>query len=505
MSIDVRVGGVRGSGQARWRRRLARFSPLFGILLFLAAGTFAFPYTVDDAFVLARYATRFTAGAGWTMVDGPPTDGVTGPLGIVPGAVAAAWGWDPVRAQKLTGLVAAGLAVGASARFLMRRSGGYRTAPVFIALVVSQTAVVIWSVAGLETGLAIAAATSATLGVLSRRLDGVTAGVGIGALAWLRPECALFSAVLLVGSVGRAGWQRMWAISGVSVVALLASRWALFGGVLPLSFWAKPADLALGLGYALRGTAVVTGCAGCVLVSRAAHRESRALVVAVALVAHVFAVMLAGGDWMPGFRLFAPIVPAYALLAALGVRERRGVLQSAALVAALVVPAGDLAIQSLPARGAGIRLAERGGALCDVLQVLLADSPEEGAVAAVDIGYLGHHCEIERIVDLAGITEPRIAHQPGAHLAKRFPLRLLEERGVEVVILRSFVRPELAQGRIVHMSASPLEMRIAGTRWTWERFHATRYVQWSPGYHYIFLVRRERSTSRESVWQDDAK
>ncbi|MBZ0115678.1 MAG: hypothetical protein K8H88_01695, partial [Sandaracinaceae bacterium] len=40
----------------------------------------AWPFTIDDAFVTARYAERLARGQGYTMNDGPPTDGVTGPL-----------------------------------------------------------------------------------------------------------------------------------------------------------------------------------------------------------------------------------------------------------------------------------------------------------------------------------------------------------------------------------------------------------------------------------------
>ncbi len=78
----------------------SRLAPFVAALAVLVVGAAAWPYTVDDAYIVARYASRIASGDGYTMNDGHATDGVTGPLGLVPGVIASAAGLDPVEALR---------------------------------------------------------------------------------------------------------------------------------------------------------------------------------------------------------------------------------------------------------------------------------------------------------------------------------------------------------------------------------------------------------------------
>src|ERR1044071_1486389 len=64
---------------------------------------YVWPFAIDDAFIVARYATRIARGASFTFNDGPPTDGVTGPLWLLPLVVGARCGADPLWVAKLVG------------------------------------------------------------------------------------------------------------------------------------------------------------------------------------------------------------------------------------------------------------------------------------------------------------------------------------------------------------------------------------------------------------------
>src|SRR5690606_27661129 len=82
------------------------------------------------------------------------------------------------------------------------------------------------------------------------------------------------------------------------------------------------------------------------------------------LLAHVAALVLAGGDWMPGFRLFAPVLPLYAFLASGPIArrlDRRRLRALALLAACALIPAADLAVQLPAIRDAGATR-ERAGA-----------------------------------------------------------------------------------------------------------------------------------------------
>jgi hypothetical protein len=63
------------------------------IIAILAVGLCAWPYTVDDAFIVARYARRLADGRGYTFNLGPPSDGVTGPLWLLPAGSRASRVW----------------------------------------------------------------------------------------------------------------------------------------------------------------------------------------------------------------------------------------------------------------------------------------------------------------------------------------------------------------------------------------------------------------------------
>jgi hypothetical protein len=55
------------------------------------------------------------------------------------------------------------------------------------------------------------------------------------------------------------------------------------------------------------------------------------------------------------------------------------------------------------------------------------------SVATLDAGWVGASTDAD-ILDLAGVTDPRIARLPGGHTSKQLPRELLSERGVDAVL-----------------------------------------------------------------------
>src|SRR5687768_15820948 len=109
--------------------------PLLGAACVLVVGALAWPYTVDDAFITARYARNWLAGAGYAMNPGQPSDGVTGPLWLLPHLVAIRLGLDPIASAKLTGLACTAAAVFLGLRRLRARAGGSAAASAALVLV----------------------------------------------------------------------------------------------------------------------------------------------------------------------------------------------------------------------------------------------------------------------------------------------------------------------------------------------------------------------------------
>jgi hypothetical protein len=484
---------MRGAGLDR-----KALGPALAGLAVLAIALLSWPYAVDDAFVVARYAEHVASGVGWRMnAADPPTDGVTGPLAIVPGLLAAMIGLDAALVGRVAGAACGALAAALACRAAARHALGGPTALTTGVLASCNATVGIWSGAGLETGMATLAATVAVLATIARPSPrGVTLGVAIAALAWLRPECAVLAAALLAACYlrdrRRAGIALALAIGGA--LGVVAFRLALFGAPLPLAWDAKPAEVGRGLEYAARGLFVTTGLGGVVLAWLGAMRSRSLRLVGVALALHVVAVVLAGGDWMPGFRLLAPIVPSFALIAGIGgaraialARGPRRRVAIALVVFAIGIPGLDALVQIPRAREAGETRERIGPPLARELAELAGD----GRVALVDVGYLPWRGGFD-VVDLGGITDPTIGRLPGRHLDKEVEPALLAERGASVIVLRSFAPPRVGpSGDLEALAGEPVERRLAASAWVRESFRVLRVVPWSGSYHYVVLVRGE--------------
>ncbi|MET0285186.1 MAG: hypothetical protein ABW352_11980, partial [Polyangiales bacterium] len=189
-----------------------RHGPVLGALCTLAAlSGMAWPFTVDDAFIAVRYAHRIALGLGYTFSGGHASDGVTGPLWLLPMVAGARLGLPLLPLAKGLSCAASLVAVA----WLVVRAGriarGREAAWWVVTVCASSLPLVVWSVAGLETGLATWLATWLVLAVLARR--DLQAGVAVALLAWLRPELAPFAGVLLVWCWQRAGSARALAIA----------------------------------------------------------------------------------------------------------------------------------------------------------------------------------------------------------------------------------------------------------------------------------------------------
>jgi hypothetical protein len=474
--------GARSSGNAfagRFGRALlAPRAPVAALLVALgAAQVYAWPYTVDDAHIIARYAARLASGQGYTFQDGPATDGVTAPLWLGLCLLCARAGVDPLRAAKVLGAATMLLAAAQLVECERRRGLGRVTSWLAATLLATSLPLVTWSVAGLETGLATLALVA--LAVSAR----APAAIAAGSMAWLRPELVP-AALLLAGTRKRALPVVASCVFGVASVAVF--RWRWFGDPWPMTASAKPASLSHGLGYlgdALRVPASLAVALGAGLAARAARGSLR---LALALLVHGLAVLLAGGDWMPAARLFAPVAPLAIIVVARGLARlklRRRALAFAVAAALLVVRAASLRTDLPVAR----RVADHAPAL-DALVAALPKGP--APLVALDIGWLGARVP-GPIVDLAGLTEPRIARARGAHLDKHVDGAWLEQTAPRALILHSSVEPAVdADGRVRWFAGYPVEQRVLGFPWVQRDYQVHGVFRYADRYFYVLLVRR---------------
>jgi hypothetical protein len=410
----------------------------------------------------------------------------------LPGWLASLARLDAIWVAKLVGLVCTALAGGLLVQRLARRAQGTRYACTAALLAACQPTLGAWGAAGLETGAATLAVTIAWLAFSARpHMRRWTLAAALAVLPWLRPELTIVAGLLALAAGLKLGWQRagpVLALFGLSLGALAVFRAMLFGALLPLAYHAKQGSLAHGADYAARGTLIVLGVFGLPLLILGATRGRRDdLLLGWLLLAHLAAILLAGGDWMPGFRLFAPLLPlALGLCATGAMRSTRTFpyVRAALLLLSALVLAIDLGTRIPEWREAGLSREHNGRALAERLR------SSARRVALVDVGFLAYQSGVE-VIDLGGITEPAIAQLPGGHLDKRVREAWLAERAPDALVLHSS-RPPLvaADGRLLDLSGYPVEQRIAGWAWTQTQFRVAFQQVYALHYHYVLLLRR---------------
>ena len=411
-------------------------------------------FTVDDALVTARVASRLASGQGYRFnPGGPEVDAVT-PLGFAH-LLAGGGPASPLamleRARWL-GLLAWLAAVAVLGSLLPRER---RALAVVLPLLAGSAPLAAWAGSGMETGIVTLAATLALV-------SGAPGALATGLAAAWRPELLVFASVLVAGEVlaaddplrqkaRRLGLALLLAIGPAVFVALLRRHW--FGSAAPLAVLAKPSDLAHGFLYAASGF-VLTGAPLLLLAPaelRAADGRTRVLVAAV--LAHFVAVTAAGGDWMALFRLLVPVLPATLLAGARLAAVRPSRLHLPRVVLATAASLALLGFRGLPAR----QVLENRRALIERAAPLLANAR---SIAALDIGWVGAATDA-RILDLAGITDPLVARLPGGHTTKKITDGLIENRDVDAAILLLAPGQQAAEPWNASIFARQVENRLA--------------------------------------------
>jgi hypothetical protein len=212
--------------------------------------------------------------------------------------------------------------------------------------------------------------------------------------------------------------------------------------------------------------------------------------IAAALVAHLLAVVLAGGDWMPGYRLLVPVLPLYALLAGVGVARARTRAAWALLGLACVVPALDLRMR-IP------ELRDNEYTRARMIEVAHWLNGRAHRVALVDIGLIGYASDLQ-IIDLAGLTDPRIAHLPGSHLSKRIAPRDLQARDPDAIVVHCADTPRISdERRLVACAAFEVERRVLAMPFVQAGYRVGHVAEVTPphdyrsSYSYVILMRDE--------------
>jgi len=250
----------------------------------------------------------------------------------------------------------------------------------------------------------------------------------LGCAVALRPELVGFGFVgALVLDQGRGPRQRWGPLLLLLAAPLVVAglRLSCFGTPLPLALLAKEPDLGSGLRYGV-GSLVLCGPLWLIW-GLAAERTASRPRWWLAFAAHGASVALAGGDWMPLYRLWLPVLP---WLVAVGVRDVR----RPRLVLAIALGAACVSSSLLFAFGAATRrVIPRREHMVAELRPLLQGARR---IATVDIGWVGRATGAE-VIDLAGVTDPRVAALSGGHTSKRIVPGFFAARSIDTWLIRA--------------------------------------------------------------------
>ncbi|GMU36896.1 MAG: hypothetical protein KJ057_04220 [Phycisphaerae bacterium] len=474
-------------------RIAAWMSAIVALATYLALVRPFLPQINDDAFITFRYAKFLALGRGPYFNVGEPVEGYTNPLMVPLMALVWRIAGDDAVLPAAKGLgvlsgCAAVLAAGVLARRMLAelpRSVFSRTSCVLFGSAASlltaiNGAFLLNSTTGLETTL-FAALVTAGLAAMAGEAVGRGrrwTGVLFALAALTRPEGVVVFVVaagaeFLAGGRHDAARRRALKRDGLIVAGVVAAHLALRmilydGELLPNTYYAKsggmpertPGGYLLGFARNHLGARDTLSAVFRLLLPAAAPllmwivvrlrreatdrtEEARAVEVAVCptravmiaapaacvTVFGVAAVFFTGPDWMPGYRLLAPYVPA---ASAAGVASAAGICASFAVRRASAWGLGALAactawlwsaqgeavsrdLGEIRVRAEGYR---KGHA--ELAAWLLSSARSGDVVALMDIGLVGFLNPDLRILDITGLTDRTIAHAPGPFLCKSF-------------------------------------------------------------------------------------
>jgi hypothetical protein len=309
-----------------------------------------FSFTVDDAFIVARYAVNARDLGDWAFNAGERVSALTSPLHGMLMVALSFVAADPIRPYKF---VALALAITAPLMALVR-FGVFRREAMPLAAVFAAPSITLWTFAGLETPLLMGLVTAmAAVFSISSRNEAravVVLGALAGATVLTRYDAVLFAGPVLLAALVRVQqWPARMAAAGLAALPLLmwfAYSFRRFDSVLPTSFFIKTPSAAFDVisantmyiaehlaisGIALMAlyTAVRLAASGrarsAIVEEFTAHWGLHAGLVAVL----AYGTTMATVHMMFAFRHFVPYLGATALALALVARRTGGLPQAA--------------------------------------------------------------------------------------------------------------------------------------------------------------------------------
>ncbi len=406
------------------------------------AGALFYQYRLffhDDAYISLRYAQTFLSGGGLCWNPGERVEGYTNFLFVILTAAMGKCGVDLVVASRIIGIGSYLLLVAFSARRFLRTHDSHSANWLaLVPVIISTTAlpVIIWTLGGLETTLF---ALLVTIGAVQfsdsmsdSRRSLMAPGLWFGLATLCRPEGILFVALGAAFAIVRGlQFERKWDhrlglfVAGAAMLVFPHAIWRFnyYHSWLPNTFYVKASNLGSVVSYGweyagdfCRALPLVPLLVVIALFTAVVTRTLRVralwfLSIVSVYGAYIFAI---GGDHMPGFRLFSPLIPVggYLLYELLSEQKFlvRSTFQIAVVCAVLLLCAGQLILPTEEYRRAKI---QDGAAFLgkQVGKYINSNWPSGSLVALNTAGSTPYFAPNLRFIDMLGLNDSIIARR----------------------------------------------------------------------------------------------
>jgi len=321
---------------------------LVAIALFLFHSGYLYNFTVDDAYISFRYVDNLAQGKGMVFNIGERQEGYSNFLWIILLGIFAWGGISPVISSKLLSIMF-GIGIFFLTYNFSRLFNKKNTSPSYITLflLASSTSLVLWTASGMETVFYTFLLLLASY-LFLRECEGkgaYSSAVCFLLLALTRPEGIIFFVLPVLfrmydllnpnSHFNRRSFCIYLLIFFLPFSAYILWKYLYFGSIIPNPFYAKfnaPLQLIYEPTSKLRkawtyltramiqNNLVATIPFLGILLGNNSLGQKRLFYIGGVILLQIFFIVSVGGDWMPYYRFFVPILPFIYFLFQEGIR-----------------------------------------------------------------------------------------------------------------------------------------------------------------------------------------